>query len=241
MSKNYELLQRLERETAQSSRADLPSFTAQNATDLGGADERDKQLTKLVHRLLATDLRSAPRVIVFADVDHQNGSSWICCRTAELMAATTTVCVVDANLESPAVHTYFGLDNRGGLAKAMYENWPIERCLQVARTGPAVMPAGDGRFGISTRTNDVLNSIMASLRQDFDYVFFDAPPIHSHTQSAVLSALADGLILIVQAHSTKRNLAKSARQELQAWNVNVLGAILNNHTFPVPENILRKF
>jgi Mrp family chromosome partitioning ATPase len=52
--------------------------------------------------------------------------------------------------------------------------------------------------------------------------------------------LADGLILIIQANSTKRYIAKNARKELQAWNVNVLGAILNNEMFPIPEKILRK-
>jgi Mrp family chromosome partitioning ATPase len=240
VSKNFELLQRIERDTAQRSRSDLKGTAASFAAENGRADERDKQLTKLVHRLLATDLRNAPRVIVFADVDQQNGSSWICCRTAELISRTTTVCVVDANLHSPAVHAYFGVENATGLAKAMYESFPVERAVQMSSTGPAVMSAGEGEFEIGGKTSDVLNAIMASLRNDFDYVLIDAPPIHSYSQSAVLGALADGLILIIQANSTKRYIAKNARKELQAWNVNVLGAILNNEMFPIPEKILRK-
>lgn len=242
MSKNYELLLRIERGATKGAKNELkhsPSgLGPTNAHTL--PDVRDRQLTSLVQRLLATDFKNAPRVIAFADVEKQNGSTWICSRTSELLAARASVCAMDLNFDSPGMHSYFGLDNTNGLSNVMFEGCPAEQIVQPVATGPTVITSGMGDFAITAEVADVLSSVISDLRTKFDYILIDAPPINSHAQAAMLSSLADGVILVVQANQTKRDDAKKASRELHAWNVNVIGSILNNRTFPIPENIYRK-
>ena len=81
---------------------------------------------------------------------------------------------------------------------------------------------------------------MIELREKFDYVLIDAAPLGSSTDAVLLGQKADGLVLIVEAHSTRREAARIAKETLAASKVNVLGAILNNRTFPIPESLYRR-
>jgi protein-tyrosine kinase len=52
--------------------------------------------------------------------------------------------------------------------------------------------------------------------------------------------MADGVILVVEANSTRREMARTAKETFDDANVKLLGAILNNRTFPIPEALYRK-
>jgi Mrp family chromosome partitioning ATPase len=52
--------------------------------------------------------------------------------------------------------------------------------------------------------------------------------------------LADGVVLVLEANSTRRVTAKKAKQALEAANVRILGTVLNNRTFPIPEGLYRR-
>jgi Mrp family chromosome partitioning ATPase len=81
---------------------------------------------------------------------------------------------------------------------------------------------------------------MAELREKFDYVLIDAPPISSYVDAVLLGQIADGVILVVEANSTRRETARMVKETFEGANVKLLGAILNNRTFPIPEALYRK-
>jgi len=56
----------------------------------------------------------------------------------------------------------------------------------------------------------------------------------------LLGQLADGMILVLEAHNTRRVAARRTKEILEASNVRLLGTVLNGRTFPVPERIYRK-
>ena len=85
-----------------------------------------------------------------------------------------------------------------------------------------------------------LRSRMAELREEFDYVLIDAPPVCSYADAVLLGQLADGVILVVEANSTRRDTARMAKETIEGAKVRLLGAVLNNRTFPIPEALYRK-
>ena len=52
--------------------------------------------------------------------------------------------------------------------------------------------------------------------------------------------MADGVVLVIEANSTRREAARMAKETFESANVKLLGAILNNRTFPIPESLYRK-
>jgi polysaccharide biosynthesis transport protein len=202
-----------------------------------------EELIKLVQRVFVSPNSHSPRVVSFSNVEG-NGSSEICSRTGAVLAAqgSGSVCLVDANLDAPSLHRLFGVDKFPGLMDAMVKPGPVKD-FAVLITGRNLwlIPPGSpttgapGLFG-----SDRLRSRMAELREEFDYVLIDAPPIASYGNAVLLGQIADGVILVVEANSTRRETARMAKETLEGANVKLLGAILNNRTFPIPEALYRR-
>jgi Mrp family chromosome partitioning ATPase len=81
---------------------------------------------------------------------------------------------------------------------------------------------------------------MTELRAEFDYVLIDTPAISSSNDATVLGAATDGLVVVLKANSSRRESARGAMQDLRAAKVRVLGAVLNQRTFPIPQSIYDK-
>ena len=60
-----------------------------------------------------------------------------------------------------------------------------------------------------------------------------------YTDAALLGQTADGVVLVLEANATRWRTARKAKQALKDANVKVLGTVLNNRTFPIPEKIYR--
>ena len=79
------------------------------------------------------------------------------------------------------------------------------------------------------------------LRDEFDYVIIDAPPMSRYADAMALGKLADGFVLVLEANSTRREAAMRVTESLSQAQIRVLGAVLNKRTFPIPESLYRRF
>jgi Mrp family chromosome partitioning ATPase len=78
------------------------------------------------------------------------------------------------------------------------------------------------------------------LRQYFEYVLIDAPALNLGNDGIMLSQAAEGVVLVLKANASRREAARVAVQELQDAGGRVLGAVLNQRTFPIPQAIYSK-
>jgi capsular exopolysaccharide synthesis family protein len=199
---------------------------------------------KLVHRVFLLPGSDAPRMVLFCGVGTGDGSSWVCLRASETLASQVkaSVCVVDANWHAPFLHEYFRSNNSKGLADAVLESGPM--CDYAHRLNGGnlwVITSGSRTTEPQTLlTSDRLQPRLAELRTMFDYVLIDAPPVNLYADAALLGRLADGVVLVVQANSTHREVARKAKESLESAKLRVLGAVLNKRTFPIPESWYRK-
>lgn len=83
-------------------------------------------------------------------------------------------------------------------------------------------------------------SYLAGLRIEFDYAVIHGPVAGISSEAAVLGQLADGIILVLGARSTRRATARKIKETLEAAQARILGTVLSERTFPVPERIYRR-
>jgi Mrp family chromosome partitioning ATPase len=81
---------------------------------------------------------------------------------------------------------------------------------------------------------------MQELRKEFDFILVDAPALNLYTDALSLGRIADGVVVVLQADSTRRESALRGLQSLRDAHVEVLGAVLNQRTFPIPESVYRR-
>jgi Mrp family chromosome partitioning ATPase len=199
---------------------------------------------KLVQRVFPGTDEGSPRTVLFARLDGEAGCAPTCARVAEILAARAEgpVCVVDANFRAPSLHEYFGVENVNGLAEATVESGPIQNfAQQIPEPDLWLMPTGKAaaqlRFPMMA---DGLRVRMEELRNTFRYVVIHASPLRLETSAMLLSRWTDGVVLVLEANATRRDTARRVKEILDAANVSVLGVVLNNRTFPIPDAIYRR-
>jgi Mrp family chromosome partitioning ATPase len=199
---------------------------------------------KLVQRVFPGTDESTPRAVLFARLDGEAGCAPTCAHVAEILAARAEgrVCVVDANFRAPSLHEYFGVENVNGLAEATVESGPIQSfAQQIPKPDLWLMPSGKAAAQLHfPRMADGLRVRMEELRNTFRYVVIHSGPPRLETGAMLLSRWADGVVLVLDANATRRDAARRVKEILAAANVSVLGVVLNNRTFPIPDAIYHR-
>jgi receptor protein-tyrosine kinase len=203
-----------------------------------------EEILRLVQRVFLLQTEEPPRAVAFAGVDHGNGCSRICVRVAETLARNIrgSVCLVEANLRSPALPEMFGTTNHHGLTDALLQEGPIRSFAKPVR-GDRLWLLSCG--SLAADSSNLLNSErlkarFAELRKEFDFVLIDAPPLTPYADAIALAQLTDGFVLVLEANSTRREAALKVAENLRALRIHVLGAVLNKRTFPIPELLYSK-
>ncbi len=139
------------------------------------------------------------------------------------------VIVIDADLRRPSLHTLFGVDRQEGLANLMLGEQAQLPLLDTAAAGVRLLTSGP----TSANPLEVLASrrfehVLASARAQADFVLVDTAPAGALADAVVLAPRLDGMLLVVSAGRTKRDLARRAREQLERVNANLLGVVLTD-------------
>jgi polysaccharide biosynthesis transport protein len=236
MSRNYQLMRELERDRAFfSTRFREPAFPVPDdqQNDPAG-DQVPSELTLLLVQRLFLKPALPPRLVVFAAVDSRSG----CSQIAALVAKTLTgmvageVCLVEANFHSPALPRLLGATNYCGLTDALREPVNIASFAKpVWKQGLWLLSSGPiARDSANLLLSERMTTRSADLRNAFDFVIVDAPPLAHYPEATALAKLSDGLVLVLDAGSTHRRAARTAVAKLRASGVEILAVILNKQT-----------
>ena len=237
MSRTYEVLQQIERDQ-RSPISDSGTNGRGPALPVAAGEE----VLRLVQQVFRTSAEQ-PRVVVFSSVAPGDGCTWVCINSALTLASQNpgSLCLVDANLRSPGLHKAFGIENQSGLSDALTQSGSIRNYIQqIAGSNLWVLPAGSANGVQPQLVFETLRVRLAELRSEFETVLIDAPPASLYSDAVQLGRLSDGVILVLQGNTTRRESALSVKDSFDAANVRLLGAVLNKRTFPIPQNVYNR-
>lgn len=188
------------------------------------------------YRILRTNLQFAAvdrplRVLMVTSPSPSEGKSLTVANLAVALAQTDKrVILVDTDLHKPRLHRLFSLRNNIGITTALLEAHPkVDGLMQpttipglsVLTSGP--LPPNPAELLGSTRMRELL----AELQAQADMVLLDTPPTVALSDAAILSTQCDGVLMVLDAGSTRREVARRAVEALGRVNARVIGAVLN--------------
>jgi len=224
----------------------LTSTTAKSERKHGEAVEHNwaaDEALQLIQQIFLVPTDTPPSVVAFSSVNHRNGCSRICAAVAEAMASSGlgSVCLVDANFRTPAVAKMFGVIEAPGLKDALTLERPIRSfTIPIADTGLWLLPAGVGSPSApGTLAPAQTKKRLEELRKEFRFVMIDLPPLIQYIDAVAVAQHTDGLVVILEAGSTRKESAEVVAHSLRAANIPILGAVLNKRTFPIPKPIYK--
>lgn len=136
--------------------------------------------------------------------------------------------LLDADMRSPSIHFLFELGNEHGLSNYLAGHdglgdlihaTGIEN-LSVMAAGPP--PPSAAELLSSSR----FEAMLAELLRDFDHVVIDAPPVMGLADAPLITSKVEGSIFVIEAHGTKKSMARVALERLRATNAQLLGVVL---------------
>jgi capsular exopolysaccharide synthesis family protein len=209
-------------------------FDKKLSTDHAIAFDTDNGATAEAFRKLRTNLQflavdNPPRLIVVTSSSPSEGKSTTAINIALALAeAEHNVVVVDGDLRRPRLAKYLDVVGSVGFSTVLSGGAPLDDVLQKTKfSNLTVLAAGS----IPPNPSELLGSLAAKrlfsdLRDKFNYVIVDSPPLLAVTDGAILAADADGTIVAVRAGKTRRDHLAHGIGMLRDVDAKLLGAVL---------------
>jgi capsular exopolysaccharide synthesis family protein len=193
-------------------------------------------------RLTMTSLmlmfRNSPQVLVVTSPGPGEGKTTISANLAMAMAeAGRKVLVIDMDLRRPQLHTLFNLPNDRGFTDLVRND---DLPLRITEADPAILRTPYPRVSVlpsgHIKVSDIgevfhsprVAGLLRQLRECFDTIIIDTPPMLQFSESRLASSLADGVLLVLRSGHTDKESAMAAREQLAHDRIELLGTILND-------------
>lgn len=140
------------------------------------------------------------------------------------------VVVVDSDLRRPALHKLLRVSNAIGLTNYLLKQNKLEEVIQTTSLATLdFMPSGK----LPSSSLGILNSaqmkdLIAELKQRYDFVFFDSPPIMGVSDASILASEVDMTLQVIQYRRYPQPMNIRAKQLIEKVGGNLIGIVLNN-------------
>jgi capsular exopolysaccharide synthesis family protein len=151
--------------------------------------------------------------------------------------------LLDCDLRRPAVHHLFGEALAVGLADCLSGKAPLDSCLRPTDTEKLkILTAGTPPPDpAETLANDRWPDLLAEAAFYFDRIVIDCAPVIPVDDAVVIGRMVDGVLMVVRAGSTQREVAERAARIMRDSRLNLLGVVLNNLDDALPYYYSQKY
>lgn len=150
--------------------------------------------------------------------------------------------LIDADLRHPTLHDIFEMDKGPGLSEVLHGAAAVGDVIHPTRIGNLKMiPSGHTLEGSAELFHSPrLSEAIETLKSQYDFLIFDSPPTIPYTDSSILAGYVDGLILVVRARETRREVVHRAKDLLNQSEDKFMGVVLNSVEYVIPRPIYEK-
>ena len=139
------------------------------------------------------------------------------------------VILIDCDLRKPSIHKKFMISNEIGVSETILEISKISEVTQRHSSGLDIITSGK----IPPNPSEMLDSenmkkLLEKLKEQYDCIIIDAPPILAVTDAQILARQTEGVIFVIQSGITKKKQIIRARNLLDKVKANIIGTVLNN-------------
>ena len=184
-----------------------------------------------------------PKILLFTSVSEGEGSETLVSRFSLVLAALgEKVLLVDTQMREPVLHQIFSIEQIPGTTELLSGKLTLTEVMRrTPLDGLLVIPGGSAVANpFFSHELETLYDVTDVMKAFADWIIFSCPPVTVYNDAAALAGMVDGVILVVQAEKTRREVAQSAKDSLLKAGANILGVVLNDHPHHIPEWIYKK-
>lgn len=203
----------------------------ENAPEL--SEEAVREMTALRMTVESSFSGRLPRVLMFMSAQSGEGTSTVAAQFAAATAGDSRqrVLLMDLHarrpspfVEAPAPAPHPGIQPIGRLEGSSFDVLPVPD--EARRQGVVAAPSA--------------RAWVEALANRYDWIVLDGPPLLEAPDAAALAAVAEGVVMVIEAGRTKRPIIHRATDLLRKARANTIGSVLNRRRLEVPEFLYRR-
>lgn len=169
------------------------------------------------------------KTILVTSAEMNEGKTTTVCNLAKCFGELDDIKVIliDCDFKKRGVSRKLGISNPFGVSDIVFGNKKLDECIQKVEDID-VLPSG----GVPNNTSMLLNSkamknLVSELREKYDYVFIDSPPICRLNDACIIAQYVDGTVLVNASKEIDPKVAKLTLEKLKKVGANIIGVVLN--------------
>jgi capsular exopolysaccharide synthesis family protein len=185
--------------------------------------------------LLSKAGRPAQRILVTSAGPLEGKTTTVACLGMTLAETGVPTLVVDADFRKPTLAKHFGVPEDAGLSVflAGFDRFRVER---TSHPNLFVLPPGPAPPNpVALLNSERFIKTLDSLSERFKFILIDSPPVLTVTDASILASKVDGIILVVQAGKTPKDIVNKARVQLARAGAFILGGVINQVDLNSPD------
>jgi capsular exopolysaccharide synthesis family protein len=236
MAKTYEAMIK-----AESSDDDFSHFPPPDSRFL---DFGDIKQTGDLYRKIA-NLRKKSEVFNFVSSREGEGVSTIVNNLVNYMLRrkyANNILLIDANLHNSVLHARFNHTQEKSLEEISYKTYSCSEAIrEIKPDNFNLLPSGGPRHNLLPDVEqNIFHKFISDIQSDYDFIFIDSPPLLISTGALSIAVSSSVTFLVTDAHRTRAEVAKKAKQILQENGCTIGGVILNRVKHPIPEWLYKR-
>ena len=179
-----------------------------------------------------SNLDAKLKIILVTSTQQNEGKSTVASNLAISFSKLPNkkILLIDADLRNPSIHRVFSIGNSDGMMSILKGDkdlkstvYNLNENLDILMTG--VIPPNPDEILVT----DKMKEFIQQIKEKYDYIFIDSPPIGIVSDASLLSQLSDGVIFVVCSGEVETDFAKLAKDKLMNVDAKILGAVLNKY------------
>lgn len=196
------------------------------------------EFRRLLSRMLSSKGEREVKSILLTSAMLSEGKSTVCtflALTAARKKGLRTL-IIDADMRRPSINKFFGLSDKPGLAEVLIDGYNTREAINKTAIDKLDILTAGGRCPNPTEVFDaeVIGTLINEMKFYYDLVLVDCAPILPVSDPMLLAPKVDGILLVVKAGTTQKEVVQRAIQIIGPQRDNILGVALNNMNHSLP-------
>lgn len=140
------------------------------------------------------------------------------------------ILLIDCDLRKPTIDKIFSIKSTKGLSDVLVSEAEIDDVInrQVVENLDIITSGKVPPNPVELLSSEIMINVIEDLRNKYDYIFIDAPPINVVIDAVIISKVADGMVLVVRPYVAERGMVKEAIKKLEFAKAKIIGIVLND-------------
>lgn len=197
-------------------------------------EKKPKSVAAEAYRSLRTNIQYSSfdnkyQTLVVTSANPGEGKSTVSGNLALVLAqGESKVLLVDCDMRRPSIHKTFKISNTYGISDLLVGNKKLESVANKYNDNLSIVPAGKiPPNPAEMLASKAMTAFLEEMKNYFDYIVLDTPPLQAVTDAQVLSTKVDGSLIVVRAGVTKKDAVHNAVSIIKKVKGNIIGTVLN--------------